>query len=134
LTSATLPSRRALLEAIYELETMLGESARLGDENFADRRLDAIRLRKLIAEKIGLIGSLGETAFKDSASLAAFRNEFSAMRSATALHYASWPIVAISLDNRECVASLESLRASYRRFIGWVKSELEPTGNSGQAV
>lgn len=46
--------------------------------------------------------------------MVSFRHRFSKMRSAMALHHASWPVISIELDNPTDVASVQTLRAAYR--------------------
>jgi hypothetical protein len=52
----------------------------------------------------------------------AFRSQFSKMRSAMALHHASWPVVAIDLDDPAYQASIQTQREACRIFFAWVRS------------
>ena len=104
------------------LEALLLRSAGLG-EGLDKHRKKGVEYRRQIGEKVALIGSLGEHAF-GSETRAEFRREFSKLRSALALHQASWPIVAIDVANAQYQASVQTLRETSRSFISWVRSAL----------
>ncbi len=118
-------SRKALLEAVDELERLLRQSAELVD-GLDGHRKQGIEFRRQIAEKVATIGSLGEQLF-EAAEQVPFRREFSHMRSALAYHQASWPIVSIKLDDPNYRASVQSLRDANRSFISWVRRALANT-------
>jgi hypothetical protein len=117
-------TRTLLLAAVDTLETMLAKSVQLGAAELDDHRRDAIQLRRLLSAQNAEIGKLGEEVFSDPADLTEFRSEFSKMRSATAFHQASWPVVSIDLQHPDYLASLKSSRDANKQFIGWIRRVL----------
>jgi hypothetical protein len=115
-----------VLQAVDDLELVLGQSAQLTD-NLDDHRKHGLELRRQILAKVAMIGSLGEQAFDAGGRELAFRGEFSKMRSAMAYHQASWPIVSIKPDDPDYLLSVRALREANRHFIGWVRAAL-PAG------
>lgn len=113
-----------LLEAVTQFEATLRQSASLGNQNFKENRSQAVKLRLLMAHHLTAISSLGDQAFDGDTRHGPFRSEFAKMRSHMALHHASWPIVAIDLEDPAYLASVKDLRKSNERFIGWVKQAL----------
>lgn len=115
-------SKSELWRAIEQVEQLLNQSWDLADNDFLSRRKEAIALRRSIADQTATIGKLGEAAFVERDQQDAFRQRFSATRTAMALHHASWPIVSIDLASRDYRASARSMRQAYNDFIDWVKS------------
>ncbi|MGV7121292.1 hypothetical protein [Sphingopyxis sp. 550A] len=110
-----------LTRSVGEFEAMLGRITDLADKNFDDHRREAVRLRRLIADQTATIRSLGEAAYAGSESLEVFRQEFSKLRTAMALHYSAWAVVSIDLENPLYLASVSALRKANRDFIAWIK-------------
>lgn len=119
-----MTENNTLLDAINELETTLGQSAGLANENFKDNRKEAVQLRRVIADHLAALYSLGSVAFESAELREGFRSEFAKMRSTMAFHHASWPVVAIDLENPDYLTSIATLRESNRRFISWVRNAL----------
>jgi len=117
-------TKAKLLEAINLLEATLANAANLGNTWLVDHRRDAIQLRRLLAAQNSEIARLGEEAFDNPSHQAQFRNQFAKMRSATALHQASWPVVSIDTKNPEYLASVKSTRDANKQFIAWVRQHL----------
>jgi len=119
-----MTERARLLQAVNELEATIRESFRLGDQDFNNNRQDALRLRRLITERMAEISSLSDRCLDGSILHGQFRSAFSKMRSAMAFHHASWPIVAIDLESAEYTLSAAKLREATDSFILWVKTVL----------
>lgn len=122
-----MTARAELSSAVSELEALFRRSAELATEDRDANRREAVALRRAIAERNGAILALGEQAFEDSERRTAFRSEFSRMRSALALHRASWPIVSIVLTDPAYVTSVQTSREAHRRFVDWVRAALPGT-------
>lgn len=116
--------KRELLDALGELETTFRQSASLASNDLKESRKEAVQLRRVMADKLNTISSLGVSALESSGLGDAFRSEFSKMRSAIAHHHASWPIVSIDLQDPEYLASIKRMRESYTAFISWVRNVL----------
>ncbi len=117
--------RQELLEAIKLLEATFRKSASLGDENFKEHRKEAVQLRREIAAQLANISKLGTTVFEGKSTAETFRSQFASMRATMAMHHASWPIIAIDLENPEYRASATTLRESNGKFIAWVRMALQ---------
>lgn len=117
---STVNRRKELLVTVAEFESVLRQSAGLGHEG----RKEMIALRRSLGTLIQRLASLGEEAFSNAEDRHVYRNELSRMRSAMALHHASWPIVSIDSCDQDYVASLRSTRDANRTFIEWVKRAL----------
>jgi len=116
-----LSSKRNLLDAVEALEASFSRSASLGGENFDAKRKEVVQVRREISDQLGIVSSMGNVAFDGTPLQDLFRSEFSKMRSALALHQASWPVVAIELENPDYLSSVTALRESTVRFMAWVK-------------
>ena len=111
-----------LLREISALETTLQRSASLGD----DSRREMVELRRRIATVIATISKLGEAVFATDPQRSAFKAELARMRAATALHHASWPIVAIDRGDPRYQSSISTAREANKKFIDWVRLQCNP--------
>ena len=119
-----MTGRQKLLDAVNALEAAFAQGAKLGDNNFSEHRKEVIQLRRLIAAQTSSIGPLCEEAFEQAEEQQAFRSEFSKMRSAMALHQASWPVVSIDFENPDYLSSLRSMQEAHRKFVAWARIAL----------
>lgn len=119
-----MTGREQLLGAVAMLEASLAQADKLGGGDFNEHRREVIQLRRVILTQNSTIDSLCDEAFENSEARAAFRREFSEMRSAMAFHQASWPVVLINFENPDYIGSLNSMRAANRKFIAWVRAAL----------
>lgn len=119
-----MTGREELLDAIAALEAAFVQAAELGKDNFLEHRKEVVELRRLIAGQNASIASLCDDAFAEPETRQAFRNEFSKMRSAMALHQASWPVVSIAFDNPDYLSSLTLMQEAHRNFIRWARTAL----------
>jgi hypothetical protein len=116
--------RTNLTRAVNELEATIRESFQLGDEGFKDNRKEAIRLRRIITDKMAEMSSIADRALAGTALHGKFRSEFSSLRSTMAYHHAYWPIVAIDFESPDYLTSAAKLRESTDSFIAWLKGAL----------
>lgn len=114
------PAGRDLLAAVRIYEELLSVSSELR-KGPADRRREAVQVRRLISERIAEIGRLGSDFFADGDARASFRSRFGRMRSTVSYHQASWPIVSIVPGDARYQASLRNMRETNREFIEWVR-------------
>lgn len=114
-----MTARDNLLQAIQELQDLLSHSSTL-NADVPEHRMKAIQLRRQFSKTFGAIAASGNDLFAGSEREGTFRNEFSKMRSAMALHQASWPIVAVNYDDPAYRASEATVRRSSQHFIAWV--------------
>lgn len=119
-----MTERARLVQAVNELETTIRASFQLGDVDFKDNRKEAIRLRRVISEKMAELSSIADQILAGTELHDRFRSEFAQMRSTMAFHHASWPIVAIELENPEYLQSAAKLRETNDRFIRWLRGAL----------
>lgn len=115
----TLEREAAFRNAVAVLEAALKESADLGGDRFLQNRKRVIDLRRQIMACISNVSVAGQQAFADTAHSASFRAGYARMRTAMALHHASWPVIAIDMDNPNYQASIQAMRLEYRAFIRW---------------
>lgn len=105
--------------AVGDLETTLRLSRRL-DRGFNDHRMEAIQQRREISAKLARLSSAAQ-AISDGSDRSTFLNQFSKMRSALALHQATWPIVAVDQSDPAYRTSIQTARAAYFKFFEWVR-------------
>lgn len=112
--------RDELLAAVAVLESTLRQSAQMGGETFKEHRKEVLQLRREISVKVADLYALG-LAIEEGDRRNAFLREFSMMRSAMALHHASWPVVSVELENPDYCISVQSMREANKRFIDWIR-------------
>jgi hypothetical protein len=106
---------------VTALEAAFDRSTQLAAEGFHESRGEIIQLRREISDGLAQLAKVGE-GITDRALREEFRVEFSRMRSALALHLASWPVVLIKPDDPRYRTSIYAARAGYRAFFEWVRS------------
>jgi hypothetical protein len=114
---------------VVQLEATLRQSANLpGRGDNADRKV-AVTLRRRIAEQIATVSEAGELVFNALERRSEFRTRISRMKTAMALHQASYPIVSIDRRDPDYRASVAvaALRAANGSFFDWVRTELRQT-------
>lgn len=118
----------AVAREIDALEQVQAELASVADRNDDRRRHDLIELRRKLSAQITRIGQVAGPVISDRndpALLQAFRQKFSQMRSAAAIHQASWPAVSLGERKEEYRASAISVREANRAFVAWMRETLE---------
>jgi hypothetical protein len=116
-----MSTRGDLLKAVTALEETFRRSAGLGGSKFRSNRREVVQLRREIGARMSELAVVS-AALDDAGLRERCRDEVSRMRAAVALHHASWPVVAIDLENTSYQVSIQTMRAAYRRFIEWAKT------------
>ena len=116
-----------LLKELTNLEAVQAELAGIATRTDEARKHDLIQLRRKLALQIGEVGKVGDTIFAtaDFAMKQAYRDHFSRMRSAAALHQASWPAVRLGEDIDHYHVSAKGVRQANREFVSWTRDALE---------
>ncbi len=117
-----MSTRNDLLKAVTALEDTFRRSADLGGDEFRSNRREVVHLRREIGSRMSelaaVIAALDEADLRERC-----RAEISRMRAAVALHHASWPVVAIDLEEAGYKASIHTMRCAYRQFIEWARMQ-----------
>lgn len=119
-----MSSLRDLKAALEAFETTLLQTAGSSDKSFPARRKGAIEQRRQIATHRNEVARLLQRVDATATLPANFRTRFSEFCSALAQHQATWPVVAIDVENSEYLASRAVTRAKYQDFFAWVKLTL----------
>ncbi|MCW3835649.1 hypothetical protein ACFQ1E_06045 [Sphingomonas canadensis] len=122
-----MADRAALMRELDLLEKVQADLAAIAGRADDDRRHDLIRLRKALSDQISAVGREADQFFSglgDADFVRDFRNRFSQMRSAAALHQARWPAVRLGEYVEEYRESARVVRETNRAFIAWARSAL----------
>jgi hypothetical protein len=116
-------SVRRDLDALEKIQADLAAVAGRTDDG---RRHDLIQLRRLLSTQIALVGQVCEPLFEaGSEDHRQFRQYYSKMRSAAALHQAEWPAVRLGEFDDEYRRSAIGVRTANRAFVAWLRQKLE---------
>jgi hypothetical protein len=107
--------------AVVDLEETLRLSRKL-DTGFEENRREAIQQRREISQKVARVFDAAQ-AITDSSARSIFMAEFAKMRSAFALHHASWPIVLIDQSDPGYRKSIQTMRTAYTNFFDWFRRQ-----------
>lgn len=116
----------ALLDALIALESVQAELAAIALRTDAARRADLVHLRRALSLQIAATADLGERVMvgADAQVLRDYRRHLSAMRSAAAMHQATWPAVRLGEDDIGYRRSAQTVRDANKAFVGWVRAAL----------
>ena len=117
----------ALTDCINALEATLGELNRIARRSDADRKRDLVAMRRILSERIGMLPDAATqpgAPFADPPLSDEFQARFSKMRSAVALHQATWSVVLIDDAPDSYRASAAHATATTRDFILWARAAL----------
>ena len=117
-----------LRRAIDALEGVQADLARIASRSDPERFREMIDLRRLLAARIAEAGALADAFFAEAGDAdlrAECRKAFSQMRSAAALHQASWPAVRLKDADDSYRDSALGVRAANRRFAATVREALD---------
>ena len=108
------------------LEAVQVELASIANRSDDARKHDLIRLRRELSLQIAKVGKAAEPIFgtADHALNQDYRNRFSRMRSAAAIHQADWPAVRLGEDVERYQASALGVREANKAFVAWVRTAL----------
>jgi len=111
------------LDALEAVQVALASIAGRTDDA---RRHDLIRLRRELSLQIARVGTVAEPIFGTAAPglNQDYRNKFSRMRSAAALHQADWPAVRLGENVKQYQASALAVREANKLFVTWVRNAL----------
>ena len=121
-----------LARELNALEAVQAKLAGIADRTDEGRRHDLIRLRRELALQIAEVGKIAEPIFGTAEPGLAqdYRNRFSRMRSATALHQANWPAVRLGEDMGPYQASALGVHEANKAFVAWVRGALDQLRSS----
>jgi hypothetical protein len=116
-----------LLKELGALEAVQAELAGIATRTDDARKNDLIQLRRKLALQIGEVGKVADPIFAnaDVAVKQAYRDHFSRMRSAAALHQASWPAVRLGEDIDAYHVSARGVRQANKEFVAWTRGAIE---------
>ena len=113
----------ALRRAMDEVEQTRREQARLTREHPEQWKADFGRLRPVLDGKIDALSREGEAWFRGHGD-AARRDEFEglvkAAKRALSGHQARWPVLIITRDSPEYLASVQAVEASFAELAGFI--------------
>lgn len=124
----------AITEAVDALERVLADLAAIASREDDRRRHDLVALRRVFATRIAEVGRRAEPVFGTSSDrdmVQAYRDRFSRMRSAAAMHQANWPAVKLTERPEEYRASARGVSEVNREFIAWMREALARLGRAG---
>jgi hypothetical protein len=114
----------AILRELDQLERVQVDLATVATRTDDRRRHDLIDLRRKLAAQIAEVGRVADPFFggaHDGEAARTYRAKFSAMRSAAALHQASWPAVRLGESPHEYQESALRVREANRDFVSWMR-------------
>ena len=117
----------AITSALDQLETLQAALAAISSRTDERRRFDLIDHRRRLAEQFVEMGRAADAFFArlDRPDLfQAYRDKFSRMRSAAAMHQASWPAVRLNEADDDYQRSVGVVRAANRDFVGWLRATI----------
>ncbi|MEO9133159.1 MAG: hypothetical protein ABI240_18380 [Sphingomonas sp.] len=116
-----------LRKELNSLEAVQAELAGIATRTDDARKHDLIQLRRKLASQIGEVGKVADTALAnvDVAFKQAYRDHFSRMRSAAALHQANWPAVRLGEDIDNYHISAKGVRQANREFVAWTRGAID---------
>ena len=109
------------------LERIQADMAAITSRSDDRRRHDLIELRRKLAAQIATIGTAVEpflSTLQDVGLSQTYRQKFSRMRSAAAIHQANWPAVTLGDNPEKYQKSANSVREANRDFIDWMRAML----------
>lgn len=115
-----------LTRELDALEAVQVELAAIANRSDDARKHDLIRLRRDLSLQIAKVGEAAEPIFgaAEHGLSQDYRNRFSRMRSAAAIHQADWPAVRLGEDVERYQASARGVREANKAFVAWVRSAL----------
>jgi hypothetical protein len=122
-----MPELAPILRELGRLEAIQHAFAELSHRTDDRRKHDMIDLRRRLSVQIAEIGKVCEPLFAAHGGpdiLQQFRNIFSRMRSAAAIHQANWPAVRLGESDAEFERSAATVREANREFLEWTRSTI----------
>lgn len=116
-----------VVRALAELEQIHADLASITTRTDDGRLRDLIEYRRRLAERIANLGREAEPMFQSLSRpdlLQTYRQKFSKMRSAAAIHQANWPAVRLNEANDEYYHSIAAVHESNHDFVDWMRATL----------
>lgn len=115
-----------LARELNTLETVQAALAGIADRTDDARKHELIKLRRDLSAQIAKVGEVAEPIFRaaDPGLNQEYRNKFSRMRSAAALHQAAWPAIRLGENIADYKASARTVREANKAFVAWVRGTL----------
>ena len=117
----------AIAGALDRLENLQSALAAISSRTDERRRFDLIDHRRKLAEQMIEMGRVADSFFARldrPALLQVYRDKFSRMRSAAAMHQASWPAVRLNEADDEYQRSVSAVREANRDFVDWLRATI----------
>lgn len=123
---------RATIESeLTRLEKVQADLASIASRTDDERKRELIELRRQLSAQIAVVGQSADAFFTthaDEETARTYRAKFSRMRSAAALHQASWPAARLGESVGEYRISAMGVREANREFIAWARAALAALG------
>lgn len=122
-----MPVLRGVLHEIDLLERVQAELASIATRDDDRRRHDLIEFRRRLAGQIAAVGRVSEPLIArlgDQTVMQAYREKFSSMPTAAAMHQAQWPAVSLGERDTEYRASASAVREANGAFLAWMRDTL----------
>lgn len=123
---------RATIESeLTRLEKVQADLASIASRTDDERKRELIELRRQLSVQIAAVGRAADDFFAantDEETARTYRSKFSRMRSAAALHQASWPAARLGEAVGEYRTSAMGVREANREFIAWARAALAALG------
>ncbi|MEI9852131.1 MAG: hypothetical protein WDN24_16235 [Sphingomonas sp.] len=122
-----MPGGDGFAPAFDALERTLHDIELVARRSDAERKRDLIVQRRLLAERMTAVQQLAHapgSPFAREPEALEFHRQFSKMRSAVALHQATWSVVLIDDAPQEYLDSSRSASDAVRAFLLWARGVL----------
>lgn len=120
------------LTALERLHQQLGSATQKEEEGWKQNYL---RLRRELQEQIARLAQVDCVALgMTEEDNRIYREAFNRFRSATAMHQANWPVVAIVADDPEYRVSVEGVRAATENFVQVMRRLFGPPGSARSPI
>jgi hypothetical protein len=90
-------------------------------------RWETVELRRKLAQQIAALRNAAEQDARvtsDSSVSKVFREKFAAMRAATAIHQANWPVVTADPNNPVFIKSASNVMQTQKSFSEWFQDTI----------
>ena len=117
----------ALIGEIAKLKQIQQSLSAAANRTDAERKMETVALRRLLAVQVGIVGKAAEQDFlpnADAELAREFRQLISAMRRAIALHQANFPAVRMDEQSNEYHDSVKDVRTANANFFKWANVHL----------
>ncbi|MGL5838849.1 MAG: hypothetical protein ACRCY3_10155 [Sphingorhabdus sp.] len=120
--------RQDILKVLEQVEKVQLDAKNNGMNRPEDWQMQTITIRRKVAALMSDISQLVDKAdgqIFDSATQRKARDHLSKLRSAIALHQASWPVVMIDSGGEDYRTSAMRVDGEIKDFLKWMRSQLK---------